>query len=272
MPDAGGYSNTTMGRSAPDAISEKWRRTMSGLSWAPHMKSVGGKTSTPAAPALRASRARSTASWVPSEYTPAMTGQALPTSSSAIASERLRSSRFSDDTSDAWPWATMPVTPRVSASQRRCRRYASSSIARSDVKGSTLAGMTPEKGSGSFITVSSPAPDLVDDFLGGGDAAVRPPDDVQGGPLDLEPERGQAVLDHGHPILPVQRDGHRRLHADVRHRTGHHERSHVPDLARRRRFHRLRPPSSAAPSTRGSGAEGRRGRSARPARVRSGRG
>src|SRR5262245_36856914 len=233
MPDAGGYSNTTIGRSAPDAISEKWRRTMSGLSWAPHMNKVGGKTRTPAAPAVRASRARSTASCVPSEYTPAMTGHAPPTSSSAIASERLRSSRFSDDTSEAWPLATMPVTPRVSASQRRCRRYAGSSIVRSDVKGSTLAGMTPEKRSGSFITVSSPARDLVDDFLGGDDAAVRPPDDVQGGPLDLWPQRGHAVLDQGDPVLPVQRGSHRRQHADIRHRTGHHERSHVPGPQRR---------------------------------------
>src|SRR5499427_476724 len=120
-----------------------------------------------------------------------MTGQAAPTSSSAIASERRRSSRLSDDTSEAWPLATMPVTPRVSASQRRWRRYASSSIARSDVKGSTLAGMTPEKRSGSFIAASSPARHLVDDFLGRHDAAVGQP-------------------------------------ADVRHRTGHHERCHVP--------------------------------------------
>src|SRR5215510_7850729 len=85
-----------------------------------------------------------------------MIGQAEPTSSSAIASERRRSSRSSDDTSEAWPLATMPVTPRVSASQRRWRRYAGSSIARSDVKGSTLAGMTPEKRSGSFMEASSP--------------------------------------------------------------------------------------------------------------------
>ena len=95
---------------------------MSGFAWAPHMKSVGGKTSTPAAPAAFASRASSTASAVPSEYTPATTGQVAPTSSSAIASARLRSSRDSDATSAAWPLATMPVTPRVSASQRRCRR------------------------------------------------------------------------------------------------------------------------------------------------------
>src|SRR6516225_1013216 len=67
MPEAGGYSNTTIGRSARDAISEKCRSTMSGLSWAPHMKSVGGNTSTPAAPAARASRARSTASGEPSQ-------------------------------------------------------------------------------------------------------------------------------------------------------------------------------------------------------------
>src|SRR4029453_19139347 len=40
MPDAGGYSNTTIGRSAPAAISEKCRSTMSGLSWAPQIKSV----------------------------------------------------------------------------------------------------------------------------------------------------------------------------------------------------------------------------------------
>ena len=67
MPEAGGYSKTTMGRSAPAAISEKCRMTMSGLCWAPHMKSVGGKTSRPAAPAALASRASSTASRVPSE-------------------------------------------------------------------------------------------------------------------------------------------------------------------------------------------------------------
>src|SRR5262249_24101245 len=191
--EAGGYSNRTIGISARAAISEKWRSTMSGLSWAPHMKSVGGKTSTPAAPAARASRARSTASCVPTEETPAITGQAAPTSSSAVASERRRSSRLSDDTSEAWPLATMPATPRVSASQRRWRRYAGSSIARSDVKGSTLAGMTPEKRSGSFIAASSPARPLVDDFLGRHDAAVGQP-------------------------------------ADVRHRTGHHERCHVPGL------------------------------------------
>src|SRR5262244_3656804 len=142
-----------------------------------------------------------------------MTGQAEPTSSSAIASERRRSSRSSDDTSEAWPLATMPVTPRVSASQRRWRRYAGSSIARSDVKGSTLAGMTPEKRSGSFIMLSSPARDLIDDSLGGDDAAVRPPDDVDGGPLDLRPERGHAALDHGHPVLPVYGGGHRRQRA-----------------------------------------------------------
>ncbi len=40
---------------------------MSGLICAPHMKSVGGKTSSPVAPAARASRASSTASSVPSE-------------------------------------------------------------------------------------------------------------------------------------------------------------------------------------------------------------
>ena len=74
--------------------------------------------------------------------------------SRVMASERLRSSRLSDETSDAWPLATIPVTPRVSASQRRWRRYAGSSIARSDVNGSTLAGMTPEKRSGSFIATS----------------------------------------------------------------------------------------------------------------------
>ena len=122
MPEAGGYSNTMIGRSAPAAISEKWRITMSGFTWAPHMNSVGGNTSTPAAPARLASRASSTASAVPSEYTPATTGQAPAISSSAMASERFRSSRDSDDTSLAWPLATMPVTPRVSASQRRWRR------------------------------------------------------------------------------------------------------------------------------------------------------
>src|SRR5712692_2113979 len=127
---------------------------------------------------------------------PATTGHAPPTSSSAIASERLRSSRVSEDTSAACPLATMPVTPRVSASQRRCRRYAGSSIARSAVKGSTLAGMTPEKRSGRLIAPSSRARDLVGDFLTGHDAAVGTPDDVEGGPLDLGPERRHAVLDH----------------------------------------------------------------------------
>ena len=39
---------------------------MSGLIWAPHMKSVGGKRRIPAAPSALASRARRTASWVPS--------------------------------------------------------------------------------------------------------------------------------------------------------------------------------------------------------------
>src|SRR5688572_24156724 len=50
MPEAGGYSKTTRGRSAFSASSEKCRTAMSGLSWAPHMKSVGGKTSTPRRP------------------------------------------------------------------------------------------------------------------------------------------------------------------------------------------------------------------------------
>ena len=66
MPEAGGYSKTTIGRPALSAISPTWRRTMSGFSRAPHMKSVGGKTRTPVAPAARASRASSTASAVPS--------------------------------------------------------------------------------------------------------------------------------------------------------------------------------------------------------------
>jgi hypothetical protein len=99
---------------------EKWRRTMSGFTCAPHMKTVGGKTSRPAAPADLASRASSIASWVPSEYTPAMIGIVPATSSSASASVRLRSSRESEDTSAACPLATIPVTPLVSASQRRC--------------------------------------------------------------------------------------------------------------------------------------------------------
>src|SRR3989441_4800718 len=158
---------------------------------------------------------------------PAMIGQAPPTSSSAIASERLRSSRLSDETSEAWPLATMPVTPRVSASQRRCRRYACSSIARSDVNGSTLAGITPEKRSGWVIAASSPPRDQVDDFLGGRDAAVRPTDDVERGPLDLGPERGHAVFHQGDPIFTGERGGYRRQHADVRPRTGHHPRGHA---------------------------------------------
>ena len=65
MPEAGGYSKTTIG-SPTAATSEKWRITMSVFSCAPHMKSVGGKTSTPAAPAALASLASSTASAVPS--------------------------------------------------------------------------------------------------------------------------------------------------------------------------------------------------------------
>jgi hypothetical protein len=78
---------------------EKWRRTMSGFTCAPHMKMVGGKTSSPEAPAALASRASSIASWVPSEYTPAMIGTLPATSSSASASARARSSRESEDTS-----------------------------------------------------------------------------------------------------------------------------------------------------------------------------
>src|SRR2546427_1140781 len=122
-----------------------------------------------------------------------MIGHAPATSSSAMARDRLRSSRLSDETSEACPLATMPVTPRVSASQRRCRRYAGSSIARSAVKGSTLAGMTPEKRSGRLIAPSSRARDLVGDFLTGHDAAVATPHDVQGGPLDLGPQRRHAA-------------------------------------------------------------------------------
>ena len=95
---------------------------MSGFTWAPHMKSVGGNSSTPAAPAAFASFVSSTASAVPSVYTPATTGHPPATSSRATASVRLRSSRLSDATSAAWPLATMPVTPGVSASQRRCLR------------------------------------------------------------------------------------------------------------------------------------------------------
>jgi len=50
---------------------------------------------------------------VPSVYTPATTGHAPATSSSATASVCLRSSRESEATSAAWPLATMPVTPGV---------------------------------------------------------------------------------------------------------------------------------------------------------------
>ena len=124
---------------------EKWRNTMSGLSWAPHMKTVGGKIRRPEAPAALASRASSMASWVPSEYTPAMMGTVPPTASRASASARLRSSRESEDTSAAWPLATIAVTPLVLASQRRCFVYAGTSMARSAVKGSRFAGMQPEK-------------------------------------------------------------------------------------------------------------------------------
>src|SRR3989442_15269765 len=126
-----------------------------------------------------------------------MTGLVPPSSSSAIASECLRSSRLSEETSEACPLATMPVTPRVSASQRRCRRYAGSSIARSAVKGSTLAGMTPEKRSGRLIAPSSRARDLVGDFLTGHDPAVGTPDDVEGGPRDPGPEPRHPRPDHG---------------------------------------------------------------------------
>src|SRR5687768_13172280 len=62
-----------------------------------------------------------------------------------MASARLRSSRERDETSPAWPLATMPVTPGAAASQRRCFRYAGSSISRSALKGNRLAGMHPEK-------------------------------------------------------------------------------------------------------------------------------
>ena len=93
---------------------------MSGFTCAPHMKMVGGKTRSPEAPAALASRASSIASCVPSEYTPAMIGTWPFTSSRARARDRFRSSRQSDDTSAACPLATMPVTPLVSASQRRC--------------------------------------------------------------------------------------------------------------------------------------------------------
>ena len=65
----------------------------------------------------------------------------------------MRSSRESDETSAAWPLATIPVTPRVSASPRRCRRYAASSIERSALKGRMFAGMTPEN-----FTMSIPRP------------------------------------------------------------------------------------------------------------------
>src|SRR5437016_14593222 len=126
-----------------------------------------------------------------------MIGQAPPTSSSAIASERLRSSRVSEETSEAWPLATMPVTPRVSASQRRCRRYAGSSIARSDVNGSTLAGITPEKRSGWVNPASSPPPHQVDAFRACHDGAVPPTDELTRGPLVLGPVRITTVLPQG---------------------------------------------------------------------------
>src|SRR5262245_7309148 len=145
MPVAGGYWNTISGRSIRSAMAWKWRSTMSGLSWAPHMNSVGGNTSSPAAPSACASRASSMALRVPSAYTPEMIGTLPATSSSAIARERRRSSRRSDETSDACPLATMPVTPSVSASQRRWRRYAGSSISRSAVNGSRFAGRQPWK-------------------------------------------------------------------------------------------------------------------------------
>src|SRR5258705_11656975 len=103
----------------------------------------------------------------------------------------------------------MPVTPRVSASQRRCRRYAGSSIARSDVNGSTLAGMTPEKRSGSFIATSPcnaarlPPRDLIGDFLARRDSPAGPPDDVERRALDLGPERGHPVLHHRAAVHPL---------------------------------------------------------------------
>ena len=66
MPDAVGYSKMTIGRSTALAISAKCRSAISGLSCAPHMKSVGGNTRIPVAPPPRASRASATASCVPS--------------------------------------------------------------------------------------------------------------------------------------------------------------------------------------------------------------
>src|SRR5262245_43533231 len=120
------------------------------------MNTVGGNTRRPAAPAAWASRARSTASRLPSAYTPAMIGTAPATSSRAMASARLRSSRESDDTSAAWPLATIPVTPFVWASHRRWRRYAGSSIARSAVKGSRFAGIQPRKRMVAFMAPTLP--------------------------------------------------------------------------------------------------------------------
>src|SRR6185503_2393042 len=139
-----------------------------------------------------------------------------------MASARWRSSLVSDETSAAWPLATIPVTPLVSASQERCRRYAGSSIARSAVKGRMLAGMTPEKRSGS-VMASSPRGDGIDGLLGGYDSHVGPANDVEGRLLDRGPEGGHTVLDHGHAIFAVEGPDHGGEHADVGHGADDHQ-------------------------------------------------
>src|SRR6185295_11683952 len=132
---------------------------------------------------------------------PVTTGILPATSSRATASVRRRSARVSEATSAAWPLATRPVTPGASTSQRRCLRYAASSMARSAVNGRMLAGMQPWKRSpwimaSTLAYRSSPARQLVGQLLGREDAGVGAADDVERGALDLGPERGDPVVHH----------------------------------------------------------------------------
>ena len=92
LPIPGGYWNTTMGRSTASAIIAKWRNTIFGRNCAPHMIGIGRNTRMPAAPPALASHASVTASLVLSVSIPAISGTRSPTSSTAMARARRRSS------------------------------------------------------------------------------------------------------------------------------------------------------------------------------------
>src|SRR5262245_31640590 len=213
MPEAGGYSNTTIGRSAPAAISEKWRSTMSGLSWAPHMKSVGGKTSTPAAPAARAARQ--------------VDGVLRAVGVDARDDRAGGADLVERDRERA---------PSLLAIERR-----------------HFVGMAVGDDAGDAARVGEPAE--VAAVCGLVDRQIRREGQHVGG---HDAREAQRFLHGG--LLTTATVASTQMSVIVPVTT-----SEVTFRARRAGG----PPSSAAPSSRGPGGEGRRGRSARPARARS---